>query len=215
MVSSLWGRVPGTQFCMTGLVCEHSEKRGLKGPFSVTAGKRPIQSHQRFPAASNGPLQGCFLSCELWGGPFPALTRRPLLPPTSLPFSSQTRSPPLQGSDLAGELLKQSLVSSLLGDGGGGEGFGWVSEAGGVSAGTEPSLGFGRITEEAVQDSRDKAWQLLWKSGQQPWGCSLAFQPSLPSKPAWALSSWFGIRVTGGRGQWQEAVTPIHGSFSG
>lgn len=74
---------------------EQREKWGLKGPFRVTAAKRPLWSHQRFPAVSNGPPPRSLLSCELSGlGPSPdsSLSLSPLpLPP------SQTRSPPLRG----------------------------------------------------------------------------------------------------------------------
>lgn len=58
----------------------------------------------------------------------------------------------------------------------------------------------------------DKTWQLLWKSGQQPWGRSLAFQlfaeqTSIGScRLIWSWGDW--------RGQWWAAVPPVSGSLA-
>lgn len=59
---------------------------------------------------------------------------------------------------------------------------------------------------------RDKTWQLLWKSGQQPRGHSSTSQLSLPSesggscKLLWSGGDW--------RGRWRAAVTPVSGSLA-
>ena len=71
------------------------------------------------------------------------------------------------------------MVLNLPGDGGGGEGFG---RGKGGAGGHGREQAFSRLWLDHRRCSsglRDKTWQLLWKSGQQPWGHSSASQLSL------------------------------------
>lgn len=105
----------------------------------------------------------------------------PYTPRHPLPFASFLRPGPLRcgGSDLARELTEL--------------GFEFARRRGrqrGVGRGRGGAGGHGRERaffqlwldhRRCSSGLRDKTWQLLWKSGQQPWGHSPASQLSPPS----------------------------------
>lgn len=91
------------------------------------------------------------------GGRIPSSSHLP-------PALSSDQVPSSSGSDLAGNFQNTVWFQFART---------WVGGAGGVTAGSEPS----RVWLDHRRCSsglRDKTWQLLWKSGEQPWGRSSA-----------------------------------------